>query len=1003
MKRRVRLAIFAVLCMAAGAFFRWEMRTSRLQAFVFSRVSRDIGFEIAPGPSPAIRFPGAGPYDVRLGYARLPEILPSLESAGYAIETQARVSERFLRIVDLGFFPIYREKDRAGLLILDRRGEPLDSTLYPGNVYSSFDEIPSLIADIVLYIENRELLDPETPHRNPAVEWDRLAYAVAQALLRVVDPDRDVPGGSTLATQMEKYRHSTGGFTSSFREKAGQMLSASLRAYLDGEETIDARRGILRAHLNSLPLAAVSGYGEVIGLGDGLSAWYGSRFEEVNRLLSSRAADIDPSEREAWGLALKEVVSLILAQRRPTAYFRERDALERWTNSYLVLLANAGIVTPIEKDLAGRARLGWASTPAERRRIPFVDRKAANAIRVRLLSLLGAGDLYELDRLDLTVTSSLDARVQDGATRLLRRLEDPEYIREAGLDAFRLLDRGDPSRIIYSVTIYERGEGENLLRVQADNLNQPLNINEGTQLELGSSAKLRTLATYLEVIAEIRERLTAPPGDSLRAKALEKNDPLTRWAVRYLASAPDTSLAAMLDAALERRYSASPAEGFFTGGGLHHFSNFNPEDDGKVYSVRDAFRHSVNLVFIRLMRDVVEYFKYRGPGGMDVLKNAEDPRRREYLERFADREGRIFIRRFHGKYKEKTAEEALELLIEGRQLSPARLAALYCGAVAEASADDLGSFLRANLPQSKIPDATILRLHRSYAGEAISLVDRGFVARVHPLEVWTVAYLRRNPEATLDEAIAASKEERLDVYGWLFRTHKKDKQDKRIRTLLEIEAFQEIHHSWKRLGYPFASLVPSYATAIGSSGDRPAALAELAGIIQNGGMRVPTARVRELHFAEGTPFETKLRGGRRTAGERVLLPAVADRLRRELIGVVEEGTARRLLGAFTSGDGRTWEVGGKTGTGDNRHKTYGAGGALIDSVIMSRTASFVFLIGDRFFGTVVAYVEKPGEGEYRFTSTLPVHILKLLAPVIQPLLEDGGGASNSEADFVSPR
>ncbi|MBM3321257.1 MAG: glycosyl transferase family 51, partial [Candidatus Eisenbacteria bacterium] len=568
----------------------------------------------------------------------------------------------------------------------------------------------------------------------------------------------------------------------------------------------------------------------------------------------------------------------------------------------------------------------------------------------------------------------------------------------AGLDAFRLLDQGDPSRIIYSVTIYEKGEGENLLRVQADNLNQPLNINEGTQLELGSSAKLRTLATYLEVVAELRERLTSPPGDSLRAKAIEKNDPLTRWAARYLASDSDTSLEAMLDAALERRYSASPGEGFFTGGGLHHFSNFNPEDDDKVYSVRDAFRHSVNLVFIRLMGDVVEYFKYRGPGGMEVLENAADPRRREYLERFADREGRIFIRRFHGKYKEKKAEEALELLIEGRQLSPSRLAALYCGAVPEAGVDDLASFLRGNLPQSKLPDATILRLHQSYAGDAISLVDRGFVARVHPLEVWTVAYLRRNPEATLDEAIAASKDERLAVYEWLFRTHEKDKQDKRIRTLLEMEAFQEIHRSWKRLGYPFGSLVPSYATAIGSSGDRPAALAELAGIIQNGGVRFPTARVRELHFAEGTPFETKLSGDRRSMGERVLSPPVADCLRRELIGVVEEGTARRLRGAFASSDGRTWEVGGKTGTGDNRHKTYGAGGALIDSVIMSRTASFVFLIGDRFFGTVVAYVEKPEEGEYRFTSTLPVHVLKLLAPVIQPLLEDGGDASKAEGD-----
>jgi len=54
-------------------------------------------------------------------------------------------------------------------------------------------------------------------------------------------------------------------------------------------------------------------------------------------------------------------------------------------------------------------------------------------------------------------------------------------------------------------------------------------------------------------------------------------------------------------------------------------------------------------------------------------------------------------------------------------------------------------------------------------------------------------------------------------------------QDNRIRTLLEQDAFQRIARRWQRLGYPFDSLTPSYATAIGASGDRPAALAEKAG------------------------------------------------------------------------------------------------------------------------------------------------------------------------------
>ena len=62
------------------------------------------------------------------------------------------------------------------------------------------------------------------------------------------------------------------------------------------------------------------------------------------------------------------------------------------------------------------------------------------------------------------------------------------------------------------------------------------------------------------------------------------------------------------------------------------------------------------------------------------------------------------------------------------------------------------------------------------------------------------------------EASAAARQE---SYAWLFRTRHKGAQDRRIRILLEEEAFVRIHEAWRRLGYPIDSLVPSYATAIG--------------------------------------------------------------------------------------------------------------------------------------------------------------------------------------------
>ena len=171
-----------------------------------------------------------------------------------------------------------------------------------------------------------------------------------------------------------------------------------------------------------------------------------------------------------------------------------------------------------------------------------------------------------------------------------------------------MLRANDPGKVIYSLSLYERGEGFNRLRINADNLDQPLDINTGAKLDLGSTAKLRTLVTYLDVIAQLHQRLQKLDADQRKQEAVDPKDHLTRWALDYLGQHPDGDLDAMLQAALDRTYSASPAERFFTGGGVHTFNNFRREDDGRVMSVREALRNSVNLVFVRLLRDVVHHY-----------------------------------------------------------------------------------------------------------------------------------------------------------------------------------------------------------------------------------------------------------------------------------------------------------------------------------------------------------------------------------------------------------
>ena len=123
-----------------------------------------------------------------------------------------------------------------------------------------------------------------------------------------------------------------------------------------------------------------------------------------------------------------------------------------------------------------------------------------------------------------------------------------------------------------------------------------------------------------------------------------------------------------------------------------------------------------------------------------------------------------------------------------------------------------------------------------------------------------------------------------------------------------------------------------------------------------------------------------------------MAPEVAAALKRALASVVEQGTARRLRGAFLRPDKTPVEVGGKTGTGDNRTEIYGPGGNLRESRAVNRTATFAFYLGDRHFGVITAYVPGALADNYNFTSALPVQILKIMAPHIGPYLQKGGAA-----------
>ena len=988
-------AALLVALLVSARIVQHEANTSELQAHYLSDFAHDAGYTVENGPSHAIRFPATqGPYDVRMGYAELPAFTARLKADGFVVANQARDSARMLELADAGLFLPYDEKDQAGLALRDTGGTMLFDTRYPRRAYASFDAVPPLVRDSLLFIEDKYLLAADQPERNPAIDWGRFGRALVDQAARLVTHRQHTPGGSTLATQIEKFRHSAGGRTATPPEKLRQIASASVRAYLDGPRTMPVRQQILVHYLNSVPLAARPGVGEVNGIGDGLAAWYGRDFNNVNRLLGE---PVSAATLDEQALAFRQVLSLLIAQRAPS-YFLQRDhaALSKLTDSYLRLLASGGVITPELRDAALATSLTMNAPTRKTVPVSYVERKAVLTLRTQLMEMLGLKTIYDLDRLDLDARTSLDDPVQQAVSERLAAVATKDGARAAGLVGFEMLKPADdPSKIAYSFTLYERRNGQNLVRVQTDSVNQPFDINSGARLNLGSTAKLRTLITYLQIVSDLHARYAALDAKQLRAIEPDPTDALTRWALDYLATTRDRSLPAMLEAAVQRKYSANPGQTFYTGGGAQSFTNFESSDNGQILTIQRAFQHSVNLVFVRLMRDIVRYEMIQTSG--PPAKWLDDPAaRKAYLTRFADGESRVYLKRFFTRYEGKTADEQLATLLRHTRRGPPRIATELRMVVPNGSQPWFDAQMRAQLKGTKfqwLDDEDLARYYNKYAVDKFNLNDRGYIAGVHPLELWLVAWLRVHPAATLAQAGQASKDVRLYTYRWLFRSRYHATQDRRIRRMVELRAYDAIGKSWRALGYPFARITPSYGAAIGASGDNPAALAKLIGLVESGGKQLPTHSIESLDFARGTPYETRFVHDAAATPRQLVTPQIMRVVREMLTTVVQGGTANRLATGMTLPDGRTLRVYGKTGTGDQRFNVYGPGARLIESRKVNRCATFVFAIGDRYFGTITAWVHEPYAARYTFTSAMAVQLLKSMAPALQPVLDPRGKAS----------
>lgn len=984
--RALRWLTWAGVLALLGLGAAREARTSYLQARFFTWFDSGIGYRVAPGTSRSVRFPEYGPLDVRLGYAELPAITSSLQAHQFQIVRQAEWSPRLDWFVANGGYALYKPKLQTGLQIFDRNGVQLFKARYPQRVFDDFNEIPPIVANTLTFIEDRDLLDAKYPQLDPAVEWKRFALAAGGRIAGLFNRRWQRGGASTLATQIVKFDDSPEGRTESIDEKLRQMLTAAATAYRGGPDTMAARQDVLLNYLNSTPLASRPGYGEIIGVPEALWVWYGTDLAEADRVLTQPADT--PAALARQGEVYRQVLGLILAGQRPAYYLiQDHAALEALINAYVPALAGAGVISPDLRDAVLASRLRFRDEMPPLPRFSFIDNKATDWVQSELLSLLRVKSLWALDRYDLTVASSIDEAAQQRVTDVIARLGDPAYDRSLGLVGKQMLNEGNPALVNWSFVLYERGAGANFVRIHADSLNEPFDINSGAELQLGSTAKLRTVITYLDIMVSLHHQLASQPTAALQHIAATAPDVITRWAAGYLAGTRDRGLGPMLDAAMQRKYSAAPVT-FFTGGGDNSFDNFQPWENSLDPTIQYAFENSINCAFVRLMRNIRDhYIAQLGVDEQALLSDPNDPERLAYLNQFAKDEGLGYLHKFYIADEGLTPSQVLDKLATQTRPLASHLVAIFMTVHPDARQAAMTAFLQAHMPAATFSELDYDRLsslYREFHSDKLSLNDKGYVAGIHPLKLWLAYYLQTHPNAYWDDIVHASRGAIQQSYVWLFRPDKAFQQNVRIRTMLEQQAFGLIWLDWRRQGYPFDHLVPSLGTTLGASGDRPDALADLMGIIVNDGVRQPTVDLTQLDFADDTPYQTDFAA--RPRPQRVLNPLVAETVRKALLGVVLNGTGTAVRGAYQAADGSPIPVGGKTGSGDNRYHIYGPGGYLRGERVVDRTATFVFFLGDRFFGTATAYVPGPRAAGFDFSSALTVQLLKALKPELAPLL-----------------
>ncbi|MCW8928802.1 MAG: hypothetical protein OQL19_01035 [Gammaproteobacteria bacterium] len=492
------------------------------------------------------------------------------------------------------------------------------------------------------------------------------------------------------------------------------------------------------------------------------------------------------------------------------------------------------------------------------------------------------------------------------------------------------------------------------------------------RFQWGSTAKLRVLVNYLMIIHDEALLLQSAlkesniKGATVLKEYQKSSVTIKRLLASYIKKYPKASMNQVLNWAMSRRISANPDSKFLTGESWHEFNNYQKSDDRKNPNLWQMTTQSINLSFVRLMRDVVDYYiEQSGFDKIAILTNKNNSIRKIIINDAVKKEEADYI-------------SGLNFFVESIQGSFSYDELMQNGNVTDKEILILARDVVKKLERTVEVQSDNSSYDHAYRKEQKKYAHLAswFKRITYYEKKWLLSRVRQPDEHYSDLIEAEEKRIVKQTSQWLRTSQSWIKNT--LYTHMERQAFTEgVTPAWKNLGYPF-NVSPSYAVVLGSSGDTPMSLVELAGTLLNNGVHEKNiSAIERIILAPGSDFETPFKIENKQ--ERIIPEAVAIVAKKAMEGVLHKGTAvfasRHPLMKYVK------SAGAKTGTGDNRH----------NETAINRSAAVLSIIdtGEKKTKYAICITMSVTEGDierYNFTSKVPVRILSRIADHLSPII-----------------